>query len=74
MSEADLQRAARVIALKDAEHRPLLARLHPDWEDRVEYWHVSDLDCATAGEATAEIEAHVKALLAELDEAARPSP
>jgi predicted translation initiation factor SUI1 len=38
----DFAGAERVIALQEAEHRPLLAERHPAWVDRVEYWHVED--------------------------------
>src|SRR5438105_3516616 len=44
--EADLERADLIVALKEAEHRPLLQRRHAAWVERVEYWHVHDNDCA----------------------------
>ena len=62
----DLARAHRVIALNQAEHRPYLQKQFPTWTDRVEYWHVSDLDCASAEQALAEIERHVRALIGQL--------
>jgi protein-tyrosine phosphatase len=65
-SEADLAAAARIIALKEAEHRQMLEDRHPDWPDRVEYWHVHDLDLATADQALAEIEGLVEELLSDL--------
>ena len=65
--EADLRRAARIVALKGTEHRPLLTALHPDWADRVEYWEINDLDGSTPEVALAAIEARVTALLAELE-------
>lgn len=65
-TEADFQRAARIIAAKEAEHRPL-ARLHfPTWENRIEYWHCHDLDCATAIDALNAVEVRVQTLLEEL--------
>jgi len=64
--EADFQRAARVIAVKETEHRPLMAKLHPAWEKRITYWQVDDLDCAPPEVGIAGIEANVNALLAEL--------
>jgi protein-tyrosine phosphatase len=67
VSEADLARAGRVIALKGTEHRAWMARLHPSWLDRIEYWEISDLDAATPEVALAAIEAHVSALLDELE-------
>ena len=38
LEEADL-----IVAVKEAEHRPLLAERFPGWEDRIEYWYVHDL-------------------------------
>jgi protein-tyrosine phosphatase len=61
--EDDLQRAERVVALKEAEHRPMLAKHFPGWEDRVEYWHVHDLDAATPDVALGEIERLVTELV-----------
>lgn len=65
-SAADLQSAARVIALKEAEHRPLLESRHAGWASRVEYWHVHDLDFATPDVALADIERQVRALVESL--------
>ena len=42
--EDDFQSARIVVALKEAEHRPYLTRLFPEWADRVRYWNVHDLD------------------------------
>lgn len=61
--ENDLQSAHLVIALKEAEHRPLLAKHFPGWEERVEYWHVHDLDAATPDQALGEIETLVRQLV-----------
>lgn len=38
----DFEEADLVIALKAAEHRPYLMKQHPDWADKVEYWHIHD--------------------------------
>ena len=60
---SDLAAADWIVAVKEAEHRPLLRERFTDWEDCVEYWHVHDLDKATAEEALTEIEARMKELL-----------
>jgi protein-tyrosine phosphatase len=65
--EPDFRHATRIVALKETEHRPLLARLHPAWVNRVEYWEISDLDTATPEDSLAAIEAQVMALLAQLE-------
>jgi protein-tyrosine phosphatase len=54
--EDDLKCADLVVALKEAEHRPLLAAHFTGWEDRVEYWHVHDLDGSGPEEALGQIE------------------
>lgn len=66
-ANTDLATAHRIIALKEAEHRPLLAELHPGWENRVRYWHVHDLDAAHPADALPEIERLVAALLDEVE-------
>jgi protein-tyrosine phosphatase len=65
-SEADLRGADRVIALKKDEHRRMLEDRFPGWPDRIEYWHVHDLDQATAEVALAQIEQLVEQLVEEL--------
>ncbi len=62
----ELAQADRVIALKEAEHRPALAARFPGWEDRVTYWHIHDLDQASAAQALSELDAQVRALVASL--------
>jgi protein-tyrosine phosphatase len=62
----DLEAASMVIALKEAEHRAMLASDFAGWEDRVTYWHVHDLDAATPDTALREIESLVENLVAEL--------
>lgn len=66
VEESDLLRAERIIALKEAEHRPMMREQFPFWEDRVEYWSVHDLDFATPEEALPEIEEKVLALVEDL--------
>jgi translation initiation factor 1 len=38
----DLKQADRIIALKHAEHLPLLQERFPAWVEKVEFWHVDD--------------------------------
>lgn len=66
VTEADLASADAIVAMKEAEHRPLLQQRFPGWEDRVEYWHIHDLDGFTPEQALPEIERHVADLLARL--------
>ncbi|MGH7869924.1 MAG: low molecular weight phosphatase family protein [Candidatus Dormibacteraceae bacterium] len=74
----DFTSADLIIALKEAEHRALMRQHFPDWEDRITYWHVHDLDQAPAHIALVEIETLVRALIARLEgpdpEPLRPLP
>jgi protein-tyrosine-phosphatase len=62
----DLVAADLVVALKEAEHRRLLTERHPAWADRVEYWHVHDIDFATPDEALPHVEREVLSLVTRL--------
>jgi protein-tyrosine phosphatase len=57
-SDADL-----VIAVKQAEHEPLIAANFHQWLAGVEYWSVHDLDCAGPDEAIPALYSHVHGLL-----------
>jgi protein-tyrosine phosphatase len=58
-TEADLAAAQRIVALKQAEHLPLLEERFPGWVGKVEFWHVED-----APEALAAIEKEMMAFVA----------
>ena len=66
LQQADLEAADLVIALKEAEHRPWFDRRFPHWADRVEYWHIHDLDGTPATEACTMIAREVDRLIARL--------
>ena len=66
VSADDFRQAGRIIALKEAEHRPLLLSRHPQFADRVEYWHVHDTDLAHPEQALAEVESNVRTLVESL--------
>jgi protein-tyrosine phosphatase len=48
VSVDDLESADLIIALKKAEHMPLLQERFPTWIDKVEYWQVDDAPVALA--------------------------
>jgi protein-tyrosine phosphatase len=56
-----------VIALKEAEHRPLMESFHPLWVNRIEYWHVDDVDCATPDDVLPKLQQQVETLVDRLD-------
>lgn len=66
LTEANLRRAAIRIALFESEHRPMVARLFPEWETKTTYWRIPDLDEVTPDEGLAMIEAEVVRLIEEL--------
>lgn len=41
---ADLEGADRIVALKESEHRPLVASRFPGWDSCIEYWHIDDVE------------------------------
>lgn len=65
LTTRDLEQATRVIAMKEAEHRPLMRLRFPDFEHKVEYWHIDDQDVATPAEALPLLVARLDALLQE---------
>lgn len=40
----DLAAAQLIVAVKEAEHRAMVRRWFPEWEQRVEYWDIHDID------------------------------
>jgi hypothetical protein len=57
----DLEAADRVVALREAEHLPLLQERFPTWAEKVEFWHIDD-----APEVLGLIEHEVMGLVASL--------
>lgn len=66
VADEDFQTAHHVVAVKEAEHRPLIAATFPSWLNRVEFWGVHDVDCAHPNEAIPVLVTAVLALLARL--------
>jgi protein-tyrosine phosphatase len=64
--EEDFALAHHIVAVKEAEHRPLMVECFPRWAERVEYWHIHDIDCALPDAALPELERHVRSLLERL--------
>ncbi|MGE5608424.1 MAG: low molecular weight phosphatase family protein [Bacillota bacterium] len=73
VSQEDLRSSARIIAMNEQEHRPLIESTFPQWTQHVEYWHVHDLDLSSAEEALAEIERCVRDLAVSLHQATTPA-
>jgi protein-tyrosine phosphatase len=62
----DFQSFAKVIAIDEDEHRPLMTERFPEWVDNIEYWLVHDIDKTAADEALPQIELKVTQLIEEL--------
>ncbi|MEX2175467.1 MAG: low molecular weight phosphatase family protein [Pirellulaceae bacterium] len=62
----DFQVADYIVAVKHAEHHPLISTRFGNWLDRVEFWHVHDIDCATPDVALPHLQAEVLALVERL--------
>lgn len=63
LTEDDLLRAGRAIALRKDEHWGMVRRTHPEWVDRIEYWDVRDIDELGPHEALPAIEQRVLELV-----------
>jgi low molecular weight protein-tyrosine phosphatase len=68
----DLESADLIIALKEAEHRPLIERRFPEMAERVRYWHVDDVDVAKPAIALALIDRLIEDLLSSLSDVQVP--
>jgi protein-tyrosine phosphatase len=66
VTDADFTAAHRIIAVKEAEHRPIVESRHSAWRGLVEYWRIDDIDCATPEEAIPLLEREVLRLLERL--------
>lgn len=62
----DFLSSDHVIAVKEAEHRPLIQTRFPAMMQKVEFWHVHDLDCAGPDVAFPHLEREVAALIERL--------
>ncbi|KAF3888149.1 MULTISPECIES: arsenate-mycothiol transferase ArsC [Nostocales] len=64
--EQDFQAAARIIALDELEHRPLMNERFPQWTEKIEYWLVHDIDKTSPLEALGQIEKNLFQLIEQL--------
>jgi protein-tyrosine phosphatase len=60
---SDFASSDLVIAVKEAEHRPMMERGFPEHLSRVEFWHVHDIDCAVPADTIADLERRVDDLV-----------
>ena len=62
----DLESADYLIALNEFEHRPLMNKRFPNWESRIQYWEIGDVELMQPSKALTLIDAQVGALVAAL--------
>jgi protein-tyrosine phosphatase len=58
----DLANSDLVVAVKEAEHRPMMMAQFPLWANQIEYWHIDDIDCAPPDDALAALEQKIREL------------
>ena len=63
---SDLATARRIIALNEPEHRPLVRTRFPEWEGRIQFWQVEDVEYIRPEVALAAIEKQIDMLLGAL--------
>jgi protein-tyrosine phosphatase len=66
VTEEDLRSAALTIAVKEAEHRPLVQSRFAAFAERVEFWHVDDVGDSPPSVALPLLERGVRELLVRL--------
>ena len=66
VTEADFRDATVTIAVKEAEHRLLVASRFPSFLEQVEFWNVHDIDVASPHESIPALERNVRGLIARL--------
>ena len=68
-TNADLASADFVVAVKEAEHRPLMRERFTDWEHIPNYWSIHDVEDAPPSEALKLLAQEVRTLLQQFREA-----
>ncbi len=63
---ADFESADLIIALSDAEHRPLMLERYAEWHARTEFWEVEDVALTPSHLALPAIQDRIEALIEEL--------
>jgi protein-tyrosine phosphatase len=66
VEQSDIERSTITVALKEAEHRPLISDRFPALLERVEFWHVDDVGDAPPSVALPMIDRLVRELVQRL--------
>jgi protein-tyrosine phosphatase len=70
VQQSDIENSTITVALKEAEHRPLVTKQFPALLERVEFWHVDDVGDAPPSVALPMIEGLVRELVQRLQRSA----
>ncbi|HEV3023342.1 MAG TPA: low molecular weight phosphatase family protein [Pirellulales bacterium] len=73
-TQQDFDAALHIVAVKEAEHRPLISSRFPTILDRVEFWHVHDVDYAGPDVAMPHLEREVLRLMDRLESTKSEDP
>ena len=71
VTDNDFESTDHIVAVKEAEHRPMIRQSFSKWLDRVEFWQVHDLDCCGPEETIPHLDAEVTALMQRLENPTR---
>jgi len=66
VAPGDLDTADRIIALDEAEHRPLVTGRYGAWADRIEYWNIVDVPPSAAYDPLRLMKDRIESLLEQL--------
>jgi len=62
----DFETFDQVVAVKEAEHRPMMLERFPTWAERIEYWHIHDIDFAEPDVALVKLEVQLRKFVGRL--------
>ena len=63
VSRNDFEKADLTIAMKESEHRNYMISHFPDLEDKIEYWHIDDIDVASPEKVLPDLESRIMILI-----------
>lgn len=63
LTEMDLIAAQTIIVMNEPEHRPFMQKLFPQWEDKVVFWNIYDVQDEAAETSLVRLEERIDGLL-----------
>lgn len=74
LTDTDLERSSRVIALNREEHETMMYDKFPRWFSRIDYWDIPDIDEIAPRKALKRVEEAVLALVDSLSDPVEANP